>query len=247
LRGNIPIDVAEADLSQAGKGYRLDLVCALYNEYSSFVTARQGGVGSVDETFSSKLVTARPFICLDNFRGRLDSQHLEAFLTCPILFSVRIPYHGEILVDPKRFILQMTSNGVEATRDLANRASICRIRKRLNFSYRDTLAELKKRQPYFLGCVFSILAAWIANGKPRTTDCRHDFREWSQTLDWIVQHLLGCTPLMDGHEAAQERVSNPTLPWARAVVLAVARENRLGASFIASELVELCDLQRKFH
>jgi hypothetical protein len=242
LRGNVPVDVAEADASQAGKGYRHNMVAALYNEGSYFVTARNGGVGGVDESFAAALISGRPFICLDNFRGRVDSQHLEAFLTCPSLFPARIPHRGEALVDPKRFILQMSSNGLEATRDLANRASICRIRKRPGFQYRDTLADLQRRQPYFLGAVFSLVAEWIASGKPRSKDCRHDFREWCQILDWIVQELVGCAPLMEGHTEAQERVSNPALSWLRSVALAVESQNRLGLPLIASELVEVCEL-----
>lgn len=242
IRGNIPIDVAEADQSQSGKGYRHNMVAALYNEAAYFVTARNGGVGGVDESFAAALIAGRPFITLDNFRGRLESQHLEAFLTCPGLFPARIPHRGEVLVDPKRFILQMSSNGMEATRDLANRSSICRIRKRPGFQYRDTLAELQRRQPYFLGCVFSLVAEWIAAGKPKTKDCRHDFREWNQTLDWIVRELVGCTPLMEGHEAAQERASNPALSWLRAVALAVEADSRLGLPLIASELVEVSEL-----
>jgi hypothetical protein len=242
LRCNVPVAVAEADKSQSGKGHRLEMVCTLYNESSYFVTARNGGVGGVDESFAAALIAGRPFICLDNFRGKLDSQHLEAFLTCPSLFPARIPHRGESLIDPKRFILQMTSNGLEATRDLANRANICRIRKRPGFAYRDTLGELQRRQPYFLGAVFSLVAEWIASGKPRSKDCRHDFREWNQTLDWIVRELVGCAPLMEGHEAAQERVSNPALCWLRAVALAVEAENRLGLPLIASELVEVSEL-----
>ena len=242
LCGNIPIDCAEADQSQSGKGHRLEMVCTIYNEKSYFVTAKIGGVGSVDESFQAALISARPFVCLDNFRGRMDSQHLEAFLTCPGLFPARIPHKGEALVDPKRFILQMSSNGLETTRDLANRASICRIRKRPGFQYRDTLGELQRRQPYFLGCAFSVIEEWIANGKPKTKDSRHDFREWSQTLDWIVQHILKCAPLMDGHQAAQERTSNPALSWLRAVAITVAGDNQLDSELIASELVELCNV-----
>ena len=242
LHGNIPIDCAEADKSQSGKGHRLEMVCTLHNEKSYFVTAKAGGVGSVDESFAAALVSARPFICLDNFRGKMNSQNLEAFLTCPSLFPARIPRAPEVLIDPRRFILQMSSNGLETTRDLANRASICRIRKRPGFQYRDTLGELQRRQPYFLGCVFAVIAEWIANGKPRTKDTRHDFSEWNQTLDWIMQKILGCAPLMDGHQAAQERTSNPALSFVRAVALAVAAENRLGDSLIASELVEICEL-----
>ena len=242
LRGNIPIDCAEADRSQSGKGFRHEMVCTIYNERSYFVTAKSGGVGSTDESFAAALIAGRPFVCLDNFRGRMDSQNLEAFVTCPSLFPCRIPHRGEVMVDPKKFILQMSSNGLESTIDLANRASICRIRKRPGFQYRDTLGELQRRQPYFLGCVFSVIGEWISNGKPRTKDTRHDFREWSQSLDWICQNIFGCVPLMDGHQAAQERTSNPALSWLRACALALGGEGRLDGALTASELAELCDL-----
>jgi hypothetical protein len=171
----------------------------------------------------------------------MDSQNLEAFLTCPGLFSARVPYHGEVLINPRRYILQISSNGLESTRDLANRSSICRIRKRPEFSYRDTLGELKRSQPYFLGCVFSVISDWIAMGKPRSQDTRHDFREWSQITGWIVQNILGCASLMDGHQEAQERTCNPALTWLRAVALAVATEHRLGVELTASDLVDVCE------
>ena len=135
LRCPVLIEPEPGRVEVLGKGYRHSLICALYGEIAYLVTARQGGVGSVDESFASALMAGRPFICLDNFRGRLDSQHLEAFLTCPGLFPARIPHRGEVLLDPRRFLLQITSNGLEATRDLVNRASICRIFKRPNYTF----------------------------------------------------------------------------------------------------------------
>jgi hypothetical protein len=242
ITGSVPIDVAEAKESQSGKGYRHALVVALYGESAYLVTSRQGGVGSVDESFAAALIAGRPFICLDNFRGRLDSQHLEAFVTCPTLFPARIPHRGEVQIDPRRFLLQMSSNGVETTRDLANRASICRINKRPGYQYRDTLAEVRRLQPTYLGSVFSLISAWIAAGKPRTSETRHDFRDWCQTVDWIVQNLLGGAPVMEGHPEAQERVSNPALVWLRSVALAVENEGRLNERLSASEVAELCGL-----
>jgi hypothetical protein len=163
-------------------------------------------------------------------------------VTCPTLFPARIPHRGEVQIDPKRFILQMSSNGLEATRDLANRGSICRINKRPGFKYRDTLGEVQRLQSTFLGCVFSLISAWITAGKPRTTETRHDFTQWCQTVDWIVQNLLGAAPVMEGHPEAQERVSNPALSWLRSVALAVEAENQLGEKLIATALVELCRL-----
>jgi len=240
LADRIPIDIAEADQSQAGKGYRHELVCTLYNERAYLVAARSGGVGSLDESLGSALISGQPFICFDNLRGKLDSPNVEAFITAPGLFPARVPHRGEIQIDPRRFLIQLSSNGFESTRDLANRASICRIRKRHGYEYRDTLGELRANTGPYLGAVFRIVKAWIDSGKPKTKDTRHDRREWCQTLDWIVQNLVGIAPLMDGHQEAQERTGSVGLTWLRSVALAVRADGKFGTPFTTKVLVELC-------
>lgn len=246
VHGNVPVDVAEANDSQAGKGYRLRLVAAVYNEIISLVTQRNGGVGSVDESLNAKLIAGRPFIQLDNFRGKFDSPHIEALLTAETSFPVRLPYSREVVIDPSRFFVMLTSNGVETTRDFANRGSIVRIRKREGFKFRrfpegDLLEHVRACQPDYLGAVFSIVRRWIKFGRPRSAEKRHDFREWVQILDWIVQHILDEAPLMDGHQAAQERVSNPGLTFLRKLALAVAEQDRLSEELSASALYEIAD------
>ena len=245
IKGRVPADVAEADQSQAGKGYRQKMGAALYNESPRVVAQRDGGVGSLDESFSQALIAGRPFIQLDNLRGVVNSPFLEAFFTADSI-GARVPHRGEVPVDPRRFFILASSNGVEATRDLANRSSFVRIRKRENYQFRaypegGLLEHVRARQPYYLGCVFSVIAEWLAAGKPRTAETRHDFREWAQVLDWIVQRLFHAAPLLDGHMAAQERVSNPSLVFLRALCLAAEQDRRIKESFSASGFVELAD------
>jgi hypothetical protein len=240
LADRIPIDIAEADQSQAGKGYRHELVCTLYNEKAYLVASRSGGVGSLDESLGSGLISGQPFICFDNLRGKLDSPNVEAFITAPGLFPARVPHRGEIQIDPRRFLIQLSSNGFESTRDLANRACICRIRKRHGYEYRDTLGQLRADIGHYLGAVFRIVKAWMEAGKPRTKDTRHDRREWCQTLDWIVQNLVRTSPLMDGHQEAQERTGSAGLTWLRSVALAVKSDGKLGTPYSAGRLVKFC-------
>ena len=162
----------------------------------------------------------------------MDSQTLEAFVTCDGMFPARVPHRGEIHVDSTRFLLQLTSNGIETTRDLANRASMCRIRKQPDeyqfkrYSEGDLLAHVRANQPYYLGCVFEVIKEWQHQGKPKVKECQHDFREWAMILDWIVQELFKEAPLLDGHRTAQERASNPALNWLRSVALAVKSDNQ---------------------
>jgi len=58
-------------------------------------------------------------------------------------------------------------------------------------------------------------------------------------MDWIVQHIFGLAPLLDGHRAEQERMSSPGLNWLRDVALAVDADKRLGDSLRANDITEI--------
>src|SRR6202021_3926405 len=100
----------------------------------------------------------------------------------------------------------LTSNGVETTRDFANRGNIVRNRRREHgFQFRrypeGALPDhVRPCQPQYLGVVFAIIRRWIELRRPRSDETRHDFREWAQKLDWILQNILGAAPLMGGHQ-----------------------------------------------
>ena len=234
LSNPIPADIGEADASQSGKTYRQKVVAAIYREACNVVVQRASGVGGIDESISQKLIDGRPFVLLDNLRGKLDSPFLESILTAPGTMPARVPHKGEVQIDPRGFVFQITSNGVETTRDLANRASIVRIRKRpAGFLFRayaegDLNAYVIAHQPQILGCVFAVVSEWARLGQQRTKESRHDFREWAQTADWIVQNLFGGAPLLDGHEAARERVSDPRRIWLRALYIALRDAGQTG-------------------
>ena len=243
LKNPLPVDIGEADASQSGKTYRQKCVAAIYREVPNVVVQREGGVGGLDESLSQKLIDGRPFILLDNLRSRLNSTYLEAILTAPGTMPARVPHRGEVQVDARSFFFQITSNGVETTRDLANRASIVRNRRRpAGYAFKayaegDLHAHIVANQPYYLGCVFAVIEEWVANDQALTKETRHDFREWAQVLDWIVQNIFHAAPLMDGHEDARQRVSDPRRNWLRALCIALRDTNRTG-EFSATQIAE---------
>ena len=140
-----------------------------------------------------------------------------------------------------------TSNKADMTTDLANRASCVRILKQpAGYQYPtypegDVLQHVRAQQLRYLGAIFAAIRAWHEAGKPRTAETRHDFRAWAQPLDWIVQHLFGCVPLMDGHRETQRRMTNPSMNWLRDVALAVLTQRREGDWLIAVDLLEIID------
>lgn len=249
LREHVPISGVEADKSQSGKGYLCELVQTVYGEMPSTVGRKEGGVGSFDESLAAALISGRPFIQIDNVRGRLASQFFEMVLTCARGATVgcRTPHRAEVHIDPSRVVFHVTSNGLEMTEDLANRACIIRIRKRERWNpprFREggLTEHVAANRGRFLGAVYYLVARWAAEGRQRTEDTRAPgrFRAWGQSLDWIVQELAGCPPLLDGHEQVQTRVANPGLVWLREVGTRILAEypDRL-EPWSASNLVEL--------
>jgi hypothetical protein len=247
LKRNIPADVAEANKSQSGKTYRQRLIAAAYGENPSMVAFKGGGVGHADESLAAQLVAGRPFVQFDNFRGKFDSPYTEALLTAEKSFPVRLPFTPEVMIDPSRFVIMLSSNGVDTTRDFANRSSIVRNRKKAEgfkftkYKEGDLLEHVRADPALYLGAIFRVVKEWIAKGRLTTDETRHDFREWCQTLDWIVQNILEEAPLMDGHLEAQVRVSNPDLTFLRKIALAIADQNLLGEFLMASQLYEIAE------
>jgi hypothetical protein len=248
LRGHIPVFGVEANASQTGKGYLCELVQSVYAETPSTVGRKEGGVGSFDESLAAALIYGRPFIQIDNVRGKLASQFFEMVLTCQrgATIGCRIPRRPEVQIDPSRVIFHITSNGLEMTEDLANRACITRIRKREKwnpprFPEGGLVEHVAANRARFLGAVFHLIARWVEEGRPQTEDTRAPgrFRAWGQALDWIVQNLVGCPPLLDGHEQVQQRMASPGLVWVRDIGTRIIATNPDRANpWTASNIVE---------
>ncbi len=247
INADFPLDLAEADEPQSGKTYRQKVACAIYGEIPYVIARREKGVGSLDESISCALLSGRPFICFENVRGIMDSQILESAIRGHGHVNVRVPYKGEVQLSTERVCWQLSSNKAATTRDLAHRSVVTRIRKQPDdyrysvFSEGDLLTHVHRNSGYYLSSVFAVVRAWFAAGKPKTNDSRHDFREWSQTLDWIVQNLLGLPPLLDGHREEQQRISDPHLNWLRDVAIAVNQAGKLDEGLRPGELVDLAD------
>jgi BT4734-like, N-terminal domain len=254
---SFPLIVIEANDSQAGKGFFLDLTGAIYRQPAgALLTQRTGGVGSFDESLSQRLIEANAIIRIDNIRGRLNSQLLEAILTCPLggTVSARVPHKGESRVDPHLFSFQLTSNGFQATTDLTNRSCIIRILKRNGHAFKtygspliNILGHVKTEQARFLSAAYSVVNEWSAHGMPMSSDTRGQgaFRPWWQIIDWITLNLA-CLPCpLEGHQAAQAGASNPTLGWLREIFLKLSSQSRLEEPLSASEIAEFCAIHEE--
>lgn len=249
IKDDFPLDLAEATESQSGKTFRQKLVCRIYNEVPTSITLARGGVGGIDESISTALVKGRPFITLANMRGKIDSTICEEALRGAGRINCRT-LRNNTEVDCEPFMWQLSTNGAELTRDLANRAIVTRIRKKPDGHEWKKYPEggleqhIQSNQGFYLGCVFSILSKWDKEGRVSTKESRHDFRGWCRALDGIVQ-LCGLEPLLDGHREQQERTANPRLQWLREIIIAVSPEQHGQQLFThdLTDIAEECDIE----
>ncbi|MBK9129704.1 MAG: hypothetical protein IPM13_18260 [Phycisphaerales bacterium] len=243
--GRSPLIVAEADESQAGKGFLVRTLAGIYNAVPGTVAQTRGGVGGLDESLARQLLSGRAFIQIDNVRGRVDSQFLESVMTEPSV-ECRIPHRVGAAVNPRCSVIMLTSNNAELTGDLAKRSMFVRIRKQpQGYQFRQwpeggLLDHVQKHQPRLLGAVFAIVRVWYATGKPLAEDDgEHDFRPWARAIRAIVRGMLKLPDPIAGGRVIQRRASDRHAAWVRQVVLAVQRAGMVGVDLRAHEVLRI--------
>ena len=243
-----PMTLFEANESQTGKTFLASVIAAIYREEAQQISQTNGKIGSLDESVAARLAAGRPFVLLDNLRGELDSMFLENLLTANGDVSTRIAYSPEIKINATDFVFFATSNGIKVTEDLANRINIVRILRRPEdhrfraYPEGDLLAHVKANQGKFLGAVFSIVKAWLDNGKPETDACGHDaFAQWRRVMDWISQDIMLSGSVTEGAKEAVKRLSDDNMTFVRKISEIILREGNAGVEFSASTLMDLAD------
>lgn len=243
----VPMFFIEADKSQAGKGYLIDLLAAVFNLEISFVPKHEGrGAGGQDESFYAALARGNPLVLFDNWRGKLSSEALESYMTCRSgMFPIRLPYKEYRGVDPRYYTLVMTSNGCELTADQANRTIFIRLRKQpdgykfQNYPEGSLLAHARKNWQTYLAAIYTIGAEWIRQGQKRSNVSYNSFTEWSRIMDWVVQEIFKLPPLLQHMEEEKKRVASPAMTFLRQLAIAVAARNKLRVPLKAGHLAEI--------
>jgi hypothetical protein len=215
IKGPVPIDFSVAEEFESGKGYRQQVIGAVYNLKLFTVGTTEGGVGSLDESVSTAMSKGKFLIQIDNVVGDFKSPFMAALMTAEDI-SARIPFTIATGINPRRHYFFVTSNGANLTPDIASRCNVIRLLKRpsayawKDFPEGDLLDHVRAQQGFYLGCVFRIIKAWHGEGKPRSKNQGHRFREWFQIIDWILEHVCGAKGVFDDHREAQEQQTGAT-------------------------------------
>jgi len=253
-RGNLldtdfPLGAFLADQSQSGKTHLPKIIAAIYGEKIHTVTKTLGGPSSLDEALNVAFRSGKLFILVDNARGDIDSQFFESAIKGSGEINTRGAFLRNLVVNPRRYITFLTSNGAHLTKDLAARSIIVSHRKQppgyqaqspLGWGEK-VFVNLRQRQAAYLGAVYAVVGEWIRRGKPGSEETRHAFLDWVQAMDYIVHEILGLAPLMEGQATTRQILSDPVYGWLRTVALRIEETGQLGKTLQANDIGELCD------
>lgn len=247
LKTPFPLTLILAGESQTGKTFLTSLISAVYGETPAIIGGEEKrGVGSLKESLSSQIISGRPFVLLDNLRIKIESQFLELILTAPGPISCRVPYRGEIMVDPRGINWYATTNGAVTTPDLAKRSNVIRLNKKpLNYRFRrfaegDLLAHVAANRERFVAAILTVIHFYVSVGKLSTeAEGAGAFRRWWQAVDWIVQVVLQEEPVLSGLNEAIGGLSDPDLSWLRDICHIIGRTRGAPCEVSALDVVQL--------
>lgn len=241
----VPFFVVEADKPGAGKGVLQNVVATVYGEIPGTITNIERGVGGNDESLSRHLLDGVAFIQFDNWRHKMASEMLESVLTEPTVQCRAL--HQAAATPTKGAFFMMTSNGAELTPDLADRSCFVRIIKqekgyqwsKFGPQQEGVRQHVSRKWEYYLGCVYSVLRAWLNAGKPESKGAYHRFHTWAGAMDWIVQNIFFLPPLLDGHEQILQSATDDVYSFLRQLAFHVRDEDMLGEPLETKDLVSL--------
>jgi hypothetical protein len=181
----------------------------------------------------------------------VDLPLLESILRGLGFALARVAFGPGVLTKTNRMLWQFTSNAALFPPDLINRSLITSHRKQpegyegkssLGWGEVEPFKNIETHRARLLGAIYAVISEYIRRGKHRTTERRHDFRDYIQSVDWIVTELLGLRPLLEGHADEQKILGDKAMGWLREVCIALEKEEKLGSEeWIASKIKEFCD------
>ena len=146
----------------------------------------------------SAVIEAKPVLCFDNFKGHLQSESLEGFLTSQD-WSGRILGGQATFRGDNNVIVFVTGNGCTVSPDMRRRSLFCelfleveRAEDRQFKKYLEASVILESRTS-ILSALWAMVREWHKAGEPKPSRSHSSFPEWANTIAAIVEHAgYGC-------------------------------------------------------
>jgi len=173
------------------------------------------------KVLGAALKDAPPVLFLDNLRGVLASTALESLLTSIDPWSTRLlKTSTEITVFPKYLTTVATSNNAEANRDMVRRSVSIRLdsgwerpEDRTEFRIADLDSYIDLHRVDIMSDVLTVLAAWIAAGRPeQTIVTKGSFERWARIVGGVLA-FCRCNGFLGNEKERAVNMDPLTAKW----------------------------------
>jgi hypothetical protein len=145
------------------------------------------------KTITATLRAAPRMVLLDNLTGFLDSAALSSALTA-LVWSDRVLGKTEDVHFPVRCVWFGTSNNATWTTELGRRFTPIRLDAQLEkpwersgFAHPDLLEWIKDHRASLIHACLTVVAAWLAKGRPDGTARHGSYARWSKVQGGILE------------------------------------------------------------
>ncbi|MGA3266365.1 MAG: hypothetical protein ABSE16_06050 [Verrucomicrobiota bacterium] len=201
-----------------------------------------GSKADDDDEMRKVILTAvregKAVIFLDNIKGRLSSEPLEAFLSAPVWSGRKLGFNESVTGDNLATCF-VTGNGMTVSPDMRRRSLFVELHLEAEraedrqFTRPLDLPTLLEMRPKILAALWAMVREWDAKGRPAPTRGHSAFPSWANMIGGIVESAGFACPLATANVTA---AADPDAADMRTLVSAMA-EKPVAIAF--SELVDL--------
>jgi hypothetical protein len=194
IDGPTPLALIDAPKAGTGKGLLTDLVAIIStgNDRAS-MTIAPTNEEEWEKKITSLLSTGPALIIFDNVRSRLDSAALAAALTMTE-WSGRLLGVSKIVKLPQFATWIANGNNINLAGDIARRCYRIRLDcqtarpyARTGFKIENLREHVRIHRGELLAALLTIVSAWFASGRPKTTVPKMgSFEAWSELIGSVV-------------------------------------------------------------
>jgi hypothetical protein len=183
---------------------------------------------------------ARPVLFIDNVKGRLSCEPLEAFLSAPV-WSDRILGVSESFTADNLTTVFVTGNGMTVSPDMRRRSLFVELHLEAEraedrqFKRPLDVPTLLTMRPKILAALWALVRHWDAQGRPAPSRSHSAFPSWAKIVGGIVEaYGFGCA--LETPEDNAAVVADVDGDDMRRLVAALEAERR----YTFAEIVEVC-------
>jgi hypothetical protein len=175
-------------------------LCPVHGQVKITPPPEKGNENSLRQLLSSVARAAEPYVFFDNWRGKVGSPALEAFITSNI-WSDRVLGVSELFSAEKACLVFLSGNDAYVTPDMRRRSLFVEL---FVEDVRSEEREIKRRideddivagRGEILSALWTIVRGWYEAGCPKGSVVHGSFAKWGGVVGAMVEWALGVSPL----------------------------------------------------